>query len=151
MRARELLDTVWHAAMATVNEDGSPHNTPYFFACDASLKHLYWASRPEAQHSRNIMRAGQVFVVLYDAFERGGLYIRADDAHVAKGDELETALAIFNTRRAAAGREGELRSYYEADGPERLYVATVRRLWVIAHDLRHEIRREDLLAESPDN
>ena len=30
--AKELLGAVRHAAMATVNEDGSPHNTPVLFS-----------------------------------------------------------------------------------------------------------------------
>jgi hypothetical protein len=35
-QARELLAMVQHAAMATVNEDGSPHNTPYFLCAARS-------------------------------------------------------------------------------------------------------------------
>jgi predicted pyridoxine 5'-phosphate oxidase superfamily flavin-nucleotide-binding protein len=32
-RARELLHTVRHVALATVNEDGSLHNAPVFAGC----------------------------------------------------------------------------------------------------------------------
>jgi hypothetical protein len=141
--------------MATVNEDGSPHNTPYFFMRDDSLEHLYWGSHPDSQHSQNVARTGQIFVVLYDALERGGLYIEADDGHVAEGEELETALAVHNALRAKEGREPLPISYYQGDKPQRVYVATTRRFWVngtergvdelIIRDVRYEISREDLL------
>jgi hypothetical protein len=41
-QAKHLLNDVRFAAMATVNEDGTPHNTPYFFMYDETITHLYW-------------------------------------------------------------------------------------------------------------
>lgn len=141
--------------MATVNEDGSPHNTPYFFMCDDSLEHLYWGSHPDSQHSKNVARTEQIFVVLYDAFEKGGgLFIRADEAHATKGEELEKALEVHNARRAKEGKDPIPLSYYQ-NGPQRMYTATSRQFWVNASDRdeagnlirdnRYEITREDLL------
>jgi len=154
-RARELLQTVHHAAMATVNEDGSPHNTPYFFMCSPDLQYLYWGSHPESEHSKNVARTGQIFVVLYDAMERGGLFIRADDAHVAEGHELEAALAEHNRRRSLQGNEPLSLNYYSGEAPQRMYIATTRQFWVngaerradglIIRDRRYEITRQDLL------
>ena len=66
-RAKSVLAGHRHAAMATVNDDGTPHNTPFFFLYDKDLSHIYWGSHPEAQHSRNIARTGEVFVVSYDS------------------------------------------------------------------------------------
>lgn len=37
-RAQELLVTAKHVAIATVNADGSPHNTPVFMAFDDGLR-----------------------------------------------------------------------------------------------------------------
>lgn len=154
-RARELVRTVRHAAMATVNADGSPHNTPFFWAHSDDLTHLYWASNPDTQHSQNIARTGQIFVVLYDAFESGGLYIRADSAHATKGKELEAAHAAFQACAARADKEVATVEHYQATGPERLYAATVAQLWVnafekdaeghITRDRRYEITKTDLL------
>src|SRR5882757_1777190 len=98
-RAKELLSTVRHAAMATVNEDGSPHSTPYFFMRSEDLTHLYWGSHPDSQHSQNVARDGQIFMVLYDAIERGGLFIQANEAHATEGEELVEALKVHNARR----------------------------------------------------
>jgi len=154
-RARELLASVRHAAMATVNEDGSPHNTPYFFMCSADLTCLYWCSHPEAQHSKNVLRTGQIFVVLYDVLERGGLFIRADDAYIAENTELDKALAEYNRRRTLRGQEPLPREYYEGSSPQRMWIATTRQFWVngterdaadrILRDVRTEISREILL------
>ena len=153
-RARELLRTVRHAAMATVNEDGSPHNTPYFFMCSPDLKYLYWGSQPGTQHSQNVARTRQIFVVLYDAQEKGGLYIRADEGHVTEDVELEEALAAHNARKATEGKAPLPLSYYQ-DGTQHMYMATTRQFWVydperdaegiIIRDRRREITREDLL------
>jgi pyridoxamine 5'-phosphate oxidase-like protein len=155
-RAKELLRSALHAAMATVNEDDSPHNTPYFFMCSADLRHLYWGSHPQSEHSRNALRTGQLFVVLYDAFERGGLFIRADGARIAGGDELTEALAEHNRRRALRGQEPLPREYYEGGRPQRMWIAAARQFWVngterdtdnrIVRDIRTEILRTDLLA-----
>jgi hypothetical protein len=153
-RAKELLGTVLHAAMATVNEDGSPHNTPYFFMCNADLTRLYWGSHSASEHSKNVARTGQLFVVLYEADSRGGLFIRADNAHVAEGTELDEALAEHNRRRALQGKDAIPLDYYQGGTQQRMYVADTRQFWVngtdrgadglIIRDIRTEISRESL-------
>ena len=70
-RAKELLATVRHGVIATVNQDGSPHNSPVFMAFDAD-HNAYWASNPDAVHSQNIARTGQVFIVIFDSVGAGG-------------------------------------------------------------------------------
>ena len=153
-RARELLATVRHAAMATVNEDGSPHNTPYFFMCSADLMHLYWGTHPQSEHSKNVARTGKIFVALYDAYERGGLFIRATDARIAEGAELDEALAEHNRRRALEGKDPLPVSYYQGASPQRMYIATTQQFWVndaerdsnglVIRDIRREVSRKEL-------
>jgi hypothetical protein len=155
-RAKELLHTARHAAMATVNADGTPHNTPFLFMHDAALRYIYWGSHPDSVHSQNILRTGQLFVVVYDMHERGGLYIRAERAHIASGPELEAALAVHNRIRAASGQDTLPLAYYIGDSPQRMWVAEVHQLWVngtrrdsdghIVQDIRTEIAAADLLA-----
>src|SRR5258708_32021062 len=93
-RAKELLSTARHACMATVNEDGSPHNTPFRFLYDPKLEYIYWGSHPDSMHSLNINRTGKIFVVLYDIKEKGGLYMKCENAHAVNGDELKKALEV---------------------------------------------------------
>jgi hypothetical protein len=143
-RAVELLSTVRHATMATVNADGSPHNTPFFFLYSPDLRYIFWGSHPAALHSQNVARTGQIFVVLYDAVERGGLFIRADEARAVEGDEL------------VEGKDPLPISYYQGDKPQRMYRAATQQFWtngserdeqgLLVRDVRFEIGREQLLA-----
>lgn len=154
-RAQQLLKTVRHAAMATVNADGTPHNTPFLFMRDETLEHMYWGSHPESEHSKNVMRTGQLFVVLYDALERGGLYLKAVDAQPLAGEELKKALKIYNDLRLARQQDPLPLSYYTGGSPQRLWSAKIVQYWVngtkrgedghIVQDIRTEISASDLL------
>lgn len=153
-RAKELLK-VRHASMATVNEDGSPHNSPYRFMYSPDLTKLYWGSHPDSLHSQNILRTGQLFVAVYDAFERGGLYIKATNGHIAEDDELTEALAAHNKLRAENNEKPIDRDYYKGNSPQRMWVADITELSInyskkdpqgmLTRDLRHNILSSDLL------
>lgn len=154
-RAKELLRTARHAAMATVNEDGTPHNTPFLFLHDDALTRIYWGSHPDSQHSENVLRTGKIFVVLYDAVERGGLFMRAEDAHPVEGAELEAALNVHNRVRASRGQDQLPLEYYAGGSPQRMWQATITHFSVnstlrdeighIVQDIRTEVRAVDLL------
>jgi hypothetical protein len=129
-RAKWLLSHIKHAAMATVNEDGSPHNTPYLFMCSSDLREVYWGSHPQSLHSKNIGRTGQAFIVLYESNAGGGIYIKCERGRVAEGDELDLALAAHNKRRADFGKELIDISYYQAPSEQRIYIADTITFWV---------------------
>lgn len=152
-RAKQLLKSVRHAAMATVNEDGSPHNTPYRFLADENLEYLYWGSHPDSLHSQNVARTGKVFVVLYEANEGGGLYIKANQAQELNGTELEIALKVHNNYRHQENKSPITIEYY-SDGPQKMYRAKITNFYVnssdkneqgmVLRDYRKEITRKDL-------
>ncbi len=154
-RAKELLRDVWHASMATVNEDGSPHNSPFMFMHDDTLQHMYWGSHPDSLHCKNAVRTGQIFVVLYDAVERGGLYMSAADSHMLEGDELESALRIHNDIRVKRGKDPLPLEFYIGDSPQRMWSARITNYWVngtergddgnIIRDIRTEVKATDLV------
>lgn len=154
-RAKELLTTSRHAAMATVNEDGSPHNTPFRFLYDPELKYIYWGSHPDSVHSMNVIRTGQVLIVLYDRTQKGGLYIKGVDAHSLYGEELLEALKVHNSFRIKENLEPLSESYYAENKPQKMWRATITNLWVnysetgsdghLLKDGRLEIKKEDLL------
>ncbi len=140
--------------MATVNEDGSPHNTPYFFVYDHGLEHLYWASTEDAVHSRNILRTGKLFVVLFDAAGKGGgLYIEAANGHVLTGTELDQGMPYLNRAIARVGLKPLTAAFYQDNKPK-LWTARTVRFWVngadvdkdgyVLRDYRVEIHRRDL-------
>src|SRR5579871_2641030 len=115
-RAKEILRTGRHAAMATVNSDGSPHNTPFRFLRDKDFKHIFWGSCPDSQHSQNVLRTGKVFVVMYDLVEGGGLYIEADNVRVLARHEMGEAIKIHNDEYARTeGRPPVPIDYYCED------------------------------------
>jgi len=160
-RAKERLQSVRHASMATVNEDGSPHNTPFLFLHDDKLTTIYWGSHPESQHSQNVLRTGQIFVAVYDAQERGGLYLRADRGRIAEGEELDAALLVHNAFRMRNGAEPIDVAYYQGDSPQRMWAATVTGLWIngserdddgrLIKDYRIEISADVLLGDNLPN
>lgn len=152
-RAKELLRTVRHAAVATTNADGSPHNSPVFMTFDPGLNG-YWSSTKVAQHSRNIARTGKIFIVLFDSMgSGGGLYIAASARELA-GDELARALGVFNAAIVKANRSPLQSAHFLGDSPQRLFAAVPERLWVnmskrdetgrVLGDWRAEISLKDL-------
>lgn len=155
-RAKELLATGRHAAMATVNADGSPHNTPFYLILDDKLEHIYFGSHPESIHTQNVLRTGQMFIVIYDLNQIGGLYMKAENGHELKDKELEEGLTAHNTTRARDGKPPLGREYYEGNNPQRMYGADLVTFWInaeerggpenhIVREYRHEIRRGDLI------
>jgi hypothetical protein len=159
-KARDLWNNARHAAMATVNTDGSPHNTPFRFMRDPELKYIYWASYPEAVHSQNILRTGKIFVVLYDAIkvEKGGLYIAAEEGHALEGGELVKALAVNNELRAHEGKSQLALEYYSGGTAQKMWSAKITHFWInhpkrdangqLNKDSRKEISVADLLAQN---
>ena len=96
MIVKELLAKVRHVALATVNEDGTPHNTPLFFALSNDLKQFYFVSRAESLHSENFVRTGNAFAVIYDSNEfNGGIYLSLDNGRELQGQELLEAHEVY--------------------------------------------------------
>lgn len=154
-RAKWLLGNVKHAAMATVNVDGTPHNTPYMFMRSEDLSELYWSSNLKSLHSQNVERTGSVFVVLYEANAGGGLYIKCRNARRAADKELERALSIHNLLRQSFGKDPLSLDYYTGESGQRMYITDTAIFWVnyterddlgrIVEDKRIEVSRSDLL------
>jgi uncharacterized pyridoxamine 5'-phosphate oxidase family protein len=153
-RVRELLREIHHVPISTVNEDGSPHLSPVFMAFDEHMN-AYWASHPDSQHSRNIARTGQVFLVVFDSREgHGGLYIKAEAHMLEQPVEAEKALVILTKlKEKVYGGMGGIEQYIGA-GQDRLFCAKPVKLWmsnnerneqgIIVRDFRHEITLQDL-------
>ncbi len=160
VKAKYLWDTARHGAMATVNANGSPHNTPFRFMRDPDLKYIYWASYPEAVHSQNILRTGKIFLVLYDTNEvqKGGLYISAEEGHALEGEKLVKALAINNDLRAKEGKNKLTPEYYSGGTAQKMWSAKITHFWVncakrdvngqINKDSRQEVRVADLMNQN---
>jgi hypothetical protein len=117
--AKNLLRTVRHAAYATTNEDGTPHNSPLMLIYNEDLTKLYIGSHSESLHVKNMVRTGRTFAVLYDSFTkgRGGVYITGKNTHECQGDELVEALRVHNIFRGGQGSQPIGLSFYQTGGP----------------------------------
>jgi hypothetical protein len=154
-RAKELIYTSKHISLATTNADGSPHNSPVRYFFDEKLENIYWGSNLEALHSQNILRTGQIFAVLFDRIEFGGVYIKCEDGHVLDGKELGVGLEITNSSRAKEGKEKITIDYYGAGSVQKLWSAKITNMWInmpvrdenghILRDERVELDRNILL------
>jgi hypothetical protein len=125
IKEKELLKNIRHCALATVNSDGSPHNTPLFCLFNQDLSKIYWGSHPDSLHSRNIERTHEGFVVIYDSVKPGlgGLYLTLKNAHCVTDSELSEALQIHNSKRAPLDI-----SYYQKPNAQRMWVADIVRI-----------------------
>jgi hypothetical protein len=154
-RAKELIYTSRHISLATTNADGSPHNSPVRFFYDETLENIYWGSNAEALHSQNILRTGQIFAVLFDRIEFGGVYIKCEDGHILLGKELEDGLEITNSFREKEGQLKITLDYYAEGSVQKMWSAKITNLWInmpvrdenglILKDVRIELERNILI------
>jgi general stress protein 26 len=155
-QAKHLLNSVRNAAMATVNDDGSPHNTPFHYIIDERRESIYWVSSPESQHSKNIVNRKQLFIVIYESNAPEGLYLEAVDAHeLYEKTEIQTGLEVWNAQRTAEGKGSIDVTLVTGESPQRMYRTKLVRFWVnesqkdgknhIIRDYRREIKKEELV------
>lgn len=129
--AKKLLATVRHAAYATVNEDGTPHNSPMMLLYNETLSKLYIGTHSEALHTKNLLRTGRAFVAIYDSFTKGqgGVYITGVNAHECEGEELVEALRVHNAFRAKYGSQSIDLAFYRQPKPaQKMYSIDIARL-----------------------
>jgi hypothetical protein len=127
---RTILARVPHVAIATVSEDGTPHNTPVFGVFNEKL-HLFWASGPEAQHSHNIRRHGEAFVAVFDSVAGGGgLYVAGRADELDDPAHLDYAYALLSEVKARYGGSLGSRERFEGEGPQRFYRLIPSAVWL---------------------
>lgn len=153
-RAEELIYTSRHIALATVNEDGSPHNSPVKLFFDEKLENIYWGSNADALHSQNVLRTGQLFGVIYDRLEFGGVYLKCEQGHILVGKELDIGLEITNSYRIKEGKDKIPLEYYSGESVQKLWSARISEIFInspvrdangyIIKDERVKISKEDL-------
>lgn len=130
-QAQAIIDDIRYMAIATVNENGDPWNTPvarYHFDDDYTL---YWASWTENQHSKNIRNNGKVFIVVYDSTPSTGqpsqgVYIQALAEEVTAENEAMEAAKVFRNDpyNPSDGKE------YLDEKPRRIYKAIPQKIWI---------------------
>jgi hypothetical protein len=136
---KDILRAINFASMATVNEDGSPHNSPVVFLYDDDFKYIYWGSHPESQHSQNILRTGQAFFAAFDSTKGNvGIYIKTIEGKVVEGNDLKIALEIHNHFRTMRDKEAIELAYYEGESQQKMWRARVEKVWMNAYERRSD-------------
>ena len=131
MIEKELLAKVRHVALATVNEDGTPHNSPLFFAFDKEMSQLYFVSRAESLHTKNFVRTGKAFAVIYDSNEfHGGIYLTIENGRRLLGEELHKAHKIYSARCNEFGIDVLPDDFHLQEGGYNLYVGDIVKIEV---------------------
>src|SRR5438067_11850169 len=109
-RAAAVIEANKYLTLGTVGADGLPWVTPVSFTPDGHTD-FYWASSPDAVHSRNIAVRPDVSISIFDSsVPIGGasaVYFRGQAALVPDG-ELEECARLY------ASRYPELRAYSAA-------------------------------------
>ena len=132
---RELFERIVRASaymtLATADADGLPWASPVWFAT-ADLREFFWASAPEARHSRNLTARPELAISIFDSGQvpgtGQGVYVAAIGAPVPE-PELDNGLAIY------AAQDESLPAWKRADvlppAKHRLYRAIATELFVL--------------------
>ena len=124
-KAREILEKISYATVATVTPDGKAWNTPVAHDMDQDLN-LYWYSDKENEHSKNIRNNPNVYIVIYDSTapdgEGEGVYIQAQAKELTDEAEINQALSL-NPNNTSTTAD------FLGDTVRRCYKATPQKMW----------------------
>jgi nitroimidazol reductase NimA-like FMN-containing flavoprotein (pyridoxamine 5'-phosphate oxidase superfamily) len=134
--ARSIIDSNRFMTLATADDGGVPWASPVWYA-PAEYREFFWASSPEATHSRNLSARPQLAIVIFDSHEAGGwnaLYMSAVGEELADVDE---GIEIYSRRSEAQELPGWAREDVLPPARHRLYRATASEQFVLdPHDRR---------------
>ena len=129
-----------YMTLATADATGLPWASPVWFAT-TDFREYFWASSPEARHSRNLAARPELAISIFDSGQKPGtgqgVYIAAIAAPVPEPD-LDHGLAVY------AAQDESLPAWTRADvlppAKHRLYRATATELFVLdSHDERQPV------------
>src|SRR5919107_3112420 len=99
-RAAAVIEANKYLVLGTVGADGLPWVTPVYFTPDGHDA-FYWASSPDALHSRNLAERPDVSIAIFDSsVPIGGasaVYFRGQAGPVPD-DELEECARLYASR-----------------------------------------------------
>ena len=136
--ALAVVEANQYVTLATADADGRPWASPVWFAHE-NTRAVYWVSRPDARHSRNLAVRPELALVWFDThappYSGGGVYADAVAGQVP-AEQLEAAMAVFSARSTAAGAGTFGPADVSGVAPLRLYRATIGELSVLGDDDR---------------
>ena len=141
--AREIIDTNRYMTLATADGDGWPWAAPVWYAHE-NYTDLFWVSRPEARHSRNLAVRPEVGIVVFDSTVPEGsgqaVYMEALASEL-DGAERDEGIAVFSRRSEALGAARWEVADVTGPAPLRLYRARASAHYVLGErDQRLAVR-----------
>ena len=139
---RAILDANSYMTLSTADADGVPWATPVWFATE-NYRDLYWASVPDARHSRNLAVRPQLSIVVFDSTAKPddtqAVYMAATATQVT--DDVAAGIATFSRVSVRQGLGEWAVARVTGDARHRLYRATVTELYLKdpTRDIRHEV------------
>ena len=141
--AREIIDANRYMTLATADGDGRPWASPVWYA-HQGYTDLYWVSRPQARHSRNLAVRPEVGIVIFDSTvpegEGQAVYVEALAGEL-DGADRDEGIAVVSRRSEALGAARWGVADVSGPAPLRLYRARASAHFVLdAHDQRLTVR-----------
>jgi pyridoxine/pyridoxamine 5'-phosphate oxidase len=131
---RGIVDANRYMTIATADEEGRPWVSPVWFAT-SDYRELFWVSRPEARHSRNIALRPEVAIAIFDSQQPPGtgegVYLRGG-AELVPEPERDRGIAVFSSVSEANGAGAWGRSDVEPPAQLRLYRVRVAEHFVLS-------------------
>lgn len=96
-RAKEILQSILYATVATASKDGKPWNSPVAKWLGPDMA-IYWFSDKDSVHSVNIRANEAVFIAIYDStMPEGtgeGIYIEATASEINDPRDIDKIAAL---------------------------------------------------------
>lgn len=135
--AASIVDTNSFLTLATADADGRPWASPVWYAPSEDRGTFWWASSPDALHSRNLAVRPEVAIVIFDSHQAGGwtsLYLSGTAEEL---EDVDEGIASFSARSVDHGLRSWSREDVVAPALHRLYRASVVEAFVLdPHDDR---------------
>src|SRR5262245_29840474 len=131
--ARAIIDANRYMVLGTADEDGRPWVSPVYFAT-MDYREFFWVSKPEAQHSRNLVTRPDVAIVIFDStvpINTGRAVYMSAVAREVPLDESAEGLAVFSERSLAHGGLAWTAADIQPPAQLRLYRASVQDHWTL--------------------
>ena len=134
--AEQILTSNLYMTLATADATGVPWASPVWYAPSADRTELYWVSRPQTRHSRNLAARPELAIVIFDstaAVYTGQAVYNEAIAGIVPEAELERGIGVFSARSVQEGEEWTIADV-EEPAELRLYRAVVRERWILDPD-----------------
>jgi nitroimidazol reductase NimA-like FMN-containing flavoprotein (pyridoxamine 5'-phosphate oxidase superfamily) len=134
--ATSIVDANRFMTLATADADGTPWASPVWYA-PSGHREFYWASSPDAQHSRNLRVRPALAIVIFDSHRTGGwnaLYLSATGEEL---EDVDDGIELYSRRSEEQGFGPWTRDRVLPPARHRLYRATASQHFVLdPHDER---------------